>query len=188
MADGHPANLRVLVADERRVYIEPVARALSELGHEVIASEVEAAAVARDTAEHDPDIAIVALHDDTDHALELITEIVHESVCPVMALVEGANPDFIAQAAERGIFAHLDSADHDELRGAIDVALYRFQEYKRLQDAFDRRARIERAKGILMERHSIDDAEAFDRLRSEARRSRRKLLDVVDECLAAESR
>jgi AmiR/NasT family two-component response regulator len=182
-AGGHPSDLRVLVADERHVYIEPIAKALSELGHQVIATEVEVSAVAEAMAEHEPDAAIVALHEDTEHALELITEVSHETVCPVMALVEGANPEFIAKAAERGIFAHLNSADHDELLGAIDVALRRFEEYSRLQRAFDRRGRIERAKGVLIERHSIDDQEAFDRLRGEARSSRRRLMEVVDEVL-----
>lgn len=174
----------MLVADERRTYIDPIAKALSELGHEVIASEVETSAVAASMSEHRPDVAIVALHEDTDHALELITEVTHEAVCPVMALVEGANPGFIAEAAERGIFAHLDSADHDELMGAIDVALHRFEEYKRLERAFARRARIERAKGILMERHGIGEEEAFERLRSEARRSRRRLLEVVEDVIS----
>jgi AmiR/NasT family two-component response regulator len=187
VAAGEPHDLSVLVADERNVFTERVAEAVTELGHSVIASEVETPAVARATAEHEPDVAIVALHEDTDHALELITEIVHEAVCPVMALVADANPEFVADAAERGIFAYLDSADHEELRGAIDVALKRFDEYQRLQTAFGRRAKIERAKGVLMERHAIDERDAFERLRGEARSSRRKLMEVVDAVLSDES-
>ncbi|MGI8805917.1 MAG: ANTAR domain-containing response regulator [Thermoleophilaceae bacterium] len=183
MTVDQPKDLRILVADERRVYLAPVARALSDLGHEVIATEVDAPGVAKATAAHRPDAAIVALHDDTDHALELITEIMQDTDCPVMALVENANPDFIAEAANRGIFAHLNSSDHDELRGAINVALNRFQEYERLRQAFGRRARIERAKGILMERDGLDEQQAFERLRGEARSSRRRLNDVVEEYL-----
>lgn len=183
MTVDQPKDLRILVADERRVYLDPVAKALGELGHEVIATEVDTQGVAEATAAHKPDAAIVALHDDTDHALELIAEITHDTDCPVMALVEDANPDFIAEAANRGIFAHLDSADHDELRGAINVALNRFQEYERLRQAFGRRARIERAKGILMEREGLDERQAFERLRGEARSSRRRLTTVVDEYL-----
>ncbi|MGI8585311.1 MAG: ANTAR domain-containing response regulator [Thermoleophilaceae bacterium] len=183
MAANQPKDLRILVADERRVYLAPVSNALSDLGHEVIAVEVDIPGVAKATAAHQPDVAIVALHDDTDHALELITEIMHDTDCPVMALVEDANPDFIARAADRGIFAHLDSADHDELRGAINVALNRFEEYERLRQAFGRRARIERAKGMLMERDGLDEQQAFERLRAEARSSRRRLIDVVEEYL-----
>ena len=187
MADAEPQNLRVLVADERQQYLEPVSNAVTELGHEVIGHEVEIGRVGRATIERRPDVAIVALHEDTDHALEMITEIVHESTCPVMALVRGARRDFVAEAARRGIFAHVDSTSETELQGAIDVAFQRYQEYRKLLTAFEGRARIERAKGILMERHGLDDQEAFDRLRSQARSSRRKLLEVVDEVLASES-
>jgi len=43
--------------------------------------------------------------------------------------------------------------------------LRRFAEYHDLQGAFGRRALTERAKGILMERHGIDEASAFEMLR-----------------------
>jgi AmiR/NasT family two-component response regulator len=186
MVEGEPQNLRVLVADERRQYLEPVSAAVAELGHEVIGHEVEIDRVGKTTVECRPDVAIVALHEDDDHALDLITEIVHGSTCPVMALVQGARRDFVAEAARRGIFAYLDSTTETELQGAIDVAFQRFREYRKLLSAFRDRALIERAKGVLMERHGIEDQEAFDRLRSEARSSRRKLVDVVDEVLASE--
>jgi AmiR/NasT family two-component response regulator len=187
MAEGEPQNLRVLVADEREQYLEPVSAAVTELGHEVVGHEVEIDRVGKATIERRPDVAIVALHEDDDHALELITEIVHGSTCPVMALVRDARRDFVAEAARRGIFAYLDSTDETELQGAIDVAFQRFREYRKLLSAFRDRARIERAKGILMERHGLEDQEAFERLRSQARSSRRKLLEVVDEVLASES-
>ncbi|MFL5821734.1 MAG: ANTAR domain-containing response regulator [Solirubrobacteraceae bacterium] len=186
MPEAEPQNLRVLVADERQQYLEPVSKAVSELGHEVIGHEIEIARVGKATIERRPDVAIVALHEDDDHALEMITEIVHESTCPVMALVRGARRDFVAEAARRGIFAYVDSTSETELQGAIDVAFQRYREYRKLLTAFEGRARIERAKGILMERHGLDDQEAFDRLRTQARSSRRKLLEVVDEVLASE--
>src|SRR3954468_7560701 len=111
MGDGEPQHLKVLVADERQKYLEPVSAAVRDLGHEVIAHEVDIAEVGRATTEHRPDIAIVALHEDTDHALELISQIVDEATCPVMALADDAHPDFVARAADRGVFAYLDSTE-----------------------------------------------------------------------------
>jgi GAF domain-containing protein len=55
-----------------------------------------------------------------------------------------------------------------------------------LHMAFEHRNRIERAKGMLMAREGIDDATAFDRLRSTARSSRRPLIDVVNEVLSGQ--
>jgi AmiR/NasT family two-component response regulator len=184
VAKDEPQNLRVLVADERDKYLRPVSEAVRDLGHEVIAHEVEISKVGAATLDHTPDLAIVALHEDTSHALELITQIVDEAMCPVIALADDANRDFVAEAARRGVFAYLDSTQETELQGGIDVALQRYEEHKKLLNAFQRRAKIERAKGLLMERHRIGDREAFERIRSEARSGRRPLIDVVDELLS----
>jgi AmiR/NasT family two-component response regulator len=54
---------------------------------------------------------------------------------------------------------------------------------EQLRVALEHRSRIERAKGIVMAREGIDDAAAFERLRSVSRSSRRPLIDVVDEVL-----
>jgi response regulator NasT len=186
VSDDEPHHLLVLVADERQKYLEAVSAAVRDLGHEVIAHEVTIAKVGRATIEHRPDIAIVALHEDTEHALELVSEIVDEAICPVIALADDASRQFVADAAGRGVFAYIDSTEETELQGAIDVALQRYREYRRLLAAFARRARIERAKGVLMERHGLGDREAFERLRGEARSARRPLIDVVDDLLRGE--
>jgi response regulator NasT len=81
------------------------------------------------------------------------------------------------------VFAHLDSTDPTELQGGIDIAIERFRQFRSLLGAFDRRARIERAKGLLMERHGITADEAFERLRRQARDSRRPITGVVDDLL-----
>src|SRR5215210_2966140 len=106
MPNAEPHHLRVLVADERQKYLEPIAEAVRDLGHEVIAHEVSIAKVGEATLEHRPDIAIVALHEDTRHALELVSEIVDEAICPVIALADDASRDFVAEAASRGVFAY----------------------------------------------------------------------------------
>jgi GAF domain-containing protein len=54
---------------------------------------------------------------------------------------------------------------------------------EQLRVALEHRSRIERAKGMLMVQAGIDDAAAFERLRSAARSSRRPLIEVVDEVL-----
>jgi AmiR/NasT family two-component response regulator len=57
--------------------------------------------------------------------------------------------------------------------------LRRFAEYHELEGAFGRRALTERAKGILMERHAIDEASAFELLREHSRTGNRKLIDLA---------
>ena len=183
MAERETETLRVLVADESRRALEPVGDALRDLGHEVIALEVELSETARATHEHRPDLAIVALHEDTKHALELIREIVDEATCPVCLLAGDPSREFLSAAARSGVFAHLDSTDATELAGGIDIAVERYRQFRDLLGAFDRRARIERAKGLLMERHGLTDEEAFERIRRQARDSRTPIMGVVDDVL-----
>ncbi|HET8950892.1 MAG TPA: ANTAR domain-containing protein [Solirubrobacteraceae bacterium] len=175
--------MRILVADESKQHLEPVGDAVRELGHEVIALEVEPGETARATHEHQPDLAIVALHEDKEHALELIREIVDEATCPVCLLAGDPSREFLSAAARHGVFAHLDSTDPTELGGGIDIAIQRFRQFRDLLGAFERRARIERAKGVLMERHGISADEAFARLRRQARDTRAPIMRVVDEVL-----
>ena len=84
-----------------------------------------------------------------------------------------------------GIFAYItDGHDPQELQSSIDIVLRRFAEYHDLEGAFGRRAVTERAKGILMERHSVDEREAFNMLRDHARRTNRKMVDVAEEIVS----
>ena len=62
---------------------------------------------------------------------------------------------------------------------SIDIVLRRFAEYHDLEGAFGRRAVTERAKGILMERHSVDERSAVAMLLSTSRNTNRKLIDVA---------
>ena len=76
------------------------------------------------------------------------------------------------------MFAHISDADVEDWQSSIDIVLRRFAEYHDLEGAFGRRALTERAKGILMERHAIDEATAFEMLREHSRTDHRKLIDL----------
>ena len=172
-------HLRVLIANEKRDRLELLAQVVSGLGHEVIAREIYVKEVGAVTARERPDVALVGLGLNSEHALELISEIVREASCPVIALLAADDPAYIREAAKRGIFAYIVDTTPEELQSAIDITLQRFTEYHSLQGAFGRRAVIERAKGIIMCNQAIDERHAFELLRSQARRSGRKLSDVA---------
>jgi AmiR/NasT family two-component response regulator len=171
--------LRVLIANERRDRLEVLAGLVSGLGHEVIAREIDVTAVAAVTAREHPDVALVGLGLSSEHALELIEQIVQESSCPVIALLSAENPAYVLEAAKRGVFAYLVDTTPEELQSAIDVTLQRFAEYHNLKGAFGRRAVIEQAKGILMARHEIDADAAFGMLRNHSQTSGKKLGEVA---------
>jgi AmiR/NasT family two-component response regulator len=172
-------HLRVLIANERKDRLALVAPIVVSLGHEVIAREIDVADVGPVTARERPDVALVGLGQSSEHALDLIDKIVSEAACPVIALLHAPDPTFVREASKRGVFAHISDDDVEDWQSSIDIVLRRFAEFHDLKGAFGRRALTERAKGILMERHSIDEASAFAMLRDRSRTDNRKLIDLA---------
>jgi two-component system, response regulator / RNA-binding antiterminator len=172
-------HLRVLIANERKDRLALVAPIVASLGHEVIAREIEVSDVGVVTARERPDVALVKLGKSSKHALDLIDTIVQQAACPVIALIHAPDPAFVKEASKLGIFAYITDADVEDWQRSIDIVLRRFTEYHDLEGAFGRRAVTERAKGILTERHSIDEEDAFELLRDRARGANRKLVDIA---------
>jgi response regulator NasT len=179
-------NLRVLIADEDEAALQDLHGVLNELGHEVTSYAVSVQEAANLIAREDPQLAIVVVHQDDEHALALIGEAVEFASGPVIAQMPDADVEFVSRAAQAGISAYVESLDAEALQAAIEVAIRRYREASGLQEkveqlegALARRSVIERAKGMLMERHGVDERGAFELLRDHARNGGRRVVDVA---------
>lgn len=179
-------KLRILAADEDEAVLARTTELLESLGHEVTASAVDLAQATEAVAREDPDLAVVVVHGDDSHALSLISELDAFARGPIIALLGDHEPGFVRRAAERGIDAYARDLDPAALQGAIEVAVRRRAEreelneqVERLESALERRAVIERAKGILMERHGLGPRDAFERMRTYARSRQLPIVDVA---------
>jgi AmiR/NasT family two-component response regulator len=132
-------RLRVLIANEHIERLGLLASVVEGLGHDVVARSVSVTEVAATTARERPDVAIVGLGDSSEHALELVTEIVREAYCPVIVLLATYDADWVSEAAKRGVFAYIIEAHPAELQSAMDITLRRFAEVRSLQGAIARR-------------------------------------------------
>jgi response regulator NasT len=186
MTDVETRGLRVLTANEDREALEALSQLLGALGHEVTSRAVSVEEAARLISDEDPDLSLVRLHRDDEHALALIEELAESASGPVVVVLDEADPEFLSRAAECGISAFAQPVDEQHVQAAIELAVRRHAEAERLgekidqlETALERRAAIERAKGILMERHGVDDRGAFELLRDHARRGNRKLVEVA---------
>src|SRR5689334_10257758 len=177
-------GLRVLVANERADRLEHVGSLLRQLGHTVVGETTDVAEAGVLAQVEAPEIAFVAVGARADHALDQVETIVEEAGCPVVIVLDESDPEFVAEAAKRGVFAHASDTSADELQSTIEVALRRFEDLRELERAFRRRAVVERAKGILMERHGESERAAFERLRDHARRSQQRIVTVAEAVLA----
>jgi response regulator NasT len=179
-------GLRILAADENEQTLKATDDLLAGLGHTVTAHAVSVRQAGELIASEDPDMSVVVVHDDDEHALDLIDEICEYARGPLIALLGTHESSFLRNAAERGIDAFARSQFEQEVQGAIDLAMKRHGEKQRLTEqveqlegALQRRGTIERAKGILMERHGVDERQAFELLRQQARRSNRRVIELA---------
>jgi AmiR/NasT family two-component response regulator len=178
MEEREPEQLRVLLANQPTGSVALIRKLVEALGHDVITPRLEDD-IAAVIAQTRPDVALVSIEDDSRPALVLIEQIVLEAACPVIALVDAPDPEHLREAAKRGIFAYVADRNGDNWQSAIEIGLRRFSDFRNLETAFARRAVIERAKGILMERHSVDETIAFGLLRKHSRTTNRRLIDVA---------
>jgi len=155
-------HLRVLIANQRPERLDLLNSVVIGLGHEVIAREIHVAEVAHVTARERPDVALVGLGESSEHALELISEIVRGSFCPVIALMEAFDGPWIDQAAERGVYAYIVDSRPEELQSAIDITLRRFAEFQTLQGAFRRRSAEALREGEAVRRRQRQVLELHD--------------------------
>jgi AmiR/NasT family two-component response regulator len=174
-------RLQVLIANEQDERLETITAIVEALGHEIVARGSDIGDVGALSRSSGAEVALVGLGVDDRHALDQISAIVHEAACPVIALLDVADPSYVEEAARRGVFAYvvISGADTDELKSAIDITLRRYAEFHNLQGAFGRRAIIEQAKGILMERNGIDADTAFAILKSHSQSTGQRLFDVA---------
>jgi AmiR/NasT family two-component response regulator len=179
-------RLKVLLADEDEGALRVTAALVRGLGHEVAEMAIGVQQAAEVIARDDPELSMVVVYRQDAFALDLIGEIGEFARGPVIAILEREDAGFVAEAAERGLYAHSRLGDAESIQSAIEVAMRRHAEkselveqVQRLESALERRALIERAKGILMERHGLDDLAAFDRQRDHARSRKRTVVDVA---------
>jgi AmiR/NasT family two-component response regulator len=184
-------DLRILLANESEDDLRRLGDVLDGLGHEVTPFAVSVSEAIDLIAREEPDLAFVVLDEDDAHGLALISETVEYAAGPVLVSVrEAKDPALLARAAEMGIAGYVDSWAPQDVQAAIEVALRRYREETRLNEkveqletALERRTLIERAKGILMERHGVDEREAFQLLREHARGAQRRVVDVAQTVL-----
>jgi AmiR/NasT family two-component response regulator len=189
---GDLPTLRILVADERSKLVEQIADLVRRAGHEPVATVVGVADAAAAVEHERPDVAVIGVHTDVGHALDLLDALGAAAEIPVVALIDRDDEQFFADIAQRGLVVQAAKLEPDAVANALQLARTRAEQLstltERLRDAeerIQRRAVIERAKGVLMERHDIDEPEAYELLRRHARQERRPLAAVAEAILSA---
>jgi response regulator NasT len=184
--------MRILVAEDETIIRLDLRGLLESAGHEVVAEArdgEEAVALAR---EHEPDLAIMDVKMPRLDGIEAAKRILDERPIPIVMLTAYDQEELVARAVEAGVFGYLVKPFREQdLMPAIATARARHEELvavraeaDSLSEALAARKAIERAKGLLMAKEGLSEADAFARLRRASQVSGRPLKVVAEAVVA----
>ena len=178
---------RVVIAEDEAIIRLDLKETLEEEGYEIVGETGrgdEAVQMVRDLS---PDLAILDIKMPGLDGLSAAREITAENLAAVLILTAFSQRDLIEQARDAGALAYLVKPfQRSELVPAVEVALGQFERMSALQDKassleeqLETRKVVERAKGKLMDEHSLPEAEAFSFIQRTAMKERRTMKDVA---------
>lgn len=185
--------VRILIAEDEELTRVMVRTQLEQLGYEVVGEAETGEDAVRLALQTRPDVAILDIRMPVMDGIEAARQIVAQHPCAVVFLTAYAEEELIAQATQVGAYGYLlKPFRKQELAPAITLALARFREMqakdrevRELQEALETRKLIERAKGILMDRLGLSEAEAFRRIHFMARNQNKTMKEIAQSVITA---
>ncbi|MGC3964977.1 MAG: ANTAR domain-containing protein [Rhodocyclaceae bacterium] len=184
--------LRILLVTDTDKPIGELRDALSQQGYEVLTDAASSVALLAAVERQRPDVVIIDTESPSRDTLEQLAVMNGAAPRPVVMFSHDADQQLIRAAVGAGVTTYMvDGLEPQKLSPIVEVALARFAEESRLrqrladveQKLADRKL-IDRAKGILMDKRGLSEAEAFETLRSQAMRQGVKLADVARQLIA----
>jgi AmiR/NasT family two-component response regulator len=184
--------VRILIAEDETIIRLDLRELLEGAGYAVCGEArdgEEAVSLARDL---EPDLAIMDVKMPRLDGIDAARRILEERPIPIVMLTAYGQEELVARAAEAGVFGYLVKPFREQdLLPAITTARARHdelaalrEEAESLAEALAARKAIERAKGLLMEKEGLTEADAFARLRKASQVSGRPLKVVAEAVVA----
>ena len=185
---------RIVIAEDEAIIRLDLRETLEEEGYEVVADTGRGDTAIEMVREHRPDVAIFDIKMPGMDGLDAARVVSAEKICPVVMLTAFSQREVIEQARDAGALAYLVKPfQKTDLVPAIELAIGRFLEMKALsgeRDALDEqlelRKLLDRAKGLLIDQHSLTEQAAFDFIQKMAMSKRMRMREVALAVLSGE--
>jgi len=185
--------VRLLIAEDESIVRLDLRALLERCGHEVVGEARDGREAVQLARELRPDLAIMDVKMPKLDGLDAARLIMEERPLPIIILTAFGEPELVARAIEVGAFSYLAKPFREQdILPAIETARARHEELlaaraeaESLSEALVARRAIERAKGLLMEREQLSEADAFERLRNASQLSGRPLRVIAESVVAA---
>jgi len=185
---------RIVIAEDEAIIRLDLRETLEEEGYEVVADTGRGDTAIELVRQHKPDVAIFDIKMPGMDGLDAARVVSADKICPVVMLTAFSQREVIEQARDAGALAYLVKPfQKTDLVPAIELAIGRFLEMKTLsgeRDALDEqlelRKLLDRAKGLLIDQHSLTEQAAFDFIQKMAMSKRMRMRDVAAAVLSGD--
>jgi response regulator NasT len=186
----------VVVAEDESLIRLDVVETLREAGFDVVGEAADGEEAVKLAKELEPDLVVMDVKMPGMDGITAAEQIARDRIAPVVMLTAFSQADLVDRAAEAGAMAYVvkpfTSAD---LLPAIEIALSRYQEITDLEadvadmeERFETRKRVERAKGLLMTRMGLTEPESFRWIQKTSMDRRLTMREVADAVIAQMSK
>ncbi len=184
---------RIVIADDESLIRMDLREMLTNLGYLVVGEVADGRSAVNQARELRPDVVVMDIKMPDMDGIEAARILTEERIAPVVLLSAYSQRDLVQRAREAGVVAYLVKPyREEELTPAIEVALARFAEFKDLEkqvadlkEALETRKLVDRAKGILMDKQGLTEAEAFRKIQKMSMDNRKAMKDVAEAIILA---
>jgi len=186
-------KMRVLIADDEVLIRMDLREILIDAGHEVVAEAANGEEAVKLARELKPDFIIMDVKMPVMTGLAAAKIIDEESIAPVLLLTAYSQQDIVDEARDAGVIAYLVKPIREEqLFPAMEIAVSRFAELQelnseldKLQETLETRKVVEKAKGILMAAHGMNEQEAYRKMQQFSMAKRISLKALAESIISA---
>jgi two-component system, response regulator PdtaR len=187
------SQIRIVIADDETIIRLDLKTLLEEMGHEVVGEAADGQKALELARSLKPDVVIMDIKMPVMDGLDAAKIIADEKIAPVVLLTAYSQKDLIERAKEAGVFGYLVKPfQESDILPAIEIALARYLEMQELEttvgsleEKLETRKVIDRAKGILMDKYQMSEADAFRRIQQQSMNQRRSMKEIADAILIA---
>ena len=188
--------IRIVLAEDEAIIRLDLRESLQEEGYEVVADVGRGDKAVEMVEALRPDVAIFDVKMPGMSGLEAAKIVSDKKICPVVMLTAFSQREIIEQARDAGALAYLVKPfQKTDLIPAIELAIARFAELRSLSGEvaalgaqLEIRKLVDRAKGVLIDKHQMSESDAFSFIQSMAMSQRMKMGDIAEQIIAGKLR
>jgi len=181
-------KIRVMLVDTRAERLETLGSILESEGIDIVGCVSPEGDLMGAVSRLSPDMILIDIDSPSRDMLESLRSVQANQPRPMVMFTQEDDGATIRRAVEIGVTAYVvDSIERRRIRPVVEVAMARFAQFRALEKELERtreklehRKIIERAKGLLMARQGISEAEAFQSMRTLAMRKNKRLVEIAE--------